>query len=268
MRIFILIALFIVCGAAGYAQKLPNKQEASIWAPTNLEIDGRPREWNDKFQAYNHSTEIYYTIANDDKNIYLTVQAVSPRIIEKIISGGVTLLIKPLTGKNDIEVIYPILPIAIGHTIIRNSGGMTSAHPPIPGAPTYLTDTLYKPSLLPSDSLKGVANLQLIQNANTIGVKGIGEIEDSEISIYNENGIKAASAFDHSGAYTLELALPLKYITIPSDGSRKLKYTIRVNTRMQKGKHFTIVYSRGGDEDADLDTTTDFSGEYTLAKKP
>ena len=52
-----------------HAQKLPNKQEISFQAPTNIKIDGKASEWNNQFLAYNNATDIYYTIANDDKNL-------------------------------------------------------------------------------------------------------------------------------------------------------------------------------------------------------
>jgi len=269
--IFTSLILLIIASTV-CAQKLPNKQENSVYAPVNIKIDGRPREWNNQFNAYNHSTQVFYTLANDDDNLYLTIQAISHRIIEKIISGGISFVINDLAkSKKTVDITYPKLPIPIGYKIILNSGGTTSARPPYPGS-NVVVDTLYKPMPIASDSLKGVANLQLVQNANTIGIKGIQEITDPEISIYNEYGIKAASAFDHSGAYTYELALPLKYIQkymqMTAEGIGKIGYTIKVNTRVQEGKHFRTYYLDGVDIDIDLDTTTDFSGEYTLAKKP
>ena len=45
-----------------YAQKLPKVQANSLIAPDNIRIDGRTNEWNDKYQAYNRHTDIYYTI--------------------------------------------------------------------------------------------------------------------------------------------------------------------------------------------------------------
>ena len=52
----ILSILFAVITFTATAQKLPNVQATSLRAPANIKIDGKATEWNDKFQAYNHST--------------------------------------------------------------------------------------------------------------------------------------------------------------------------------------------------------------------
>jgi len=75
------------------AQNLPNAQQRSLWAPATIKIDGKPTEWNNQFQAYNHATDILYTISNDNDNLYLIIQASKPRIIDKIIDVGVTFII-------------------------------------------------------------------------------------------------------------------------------------------------------------------------------
>ena len=56
------------------AQKLPNVQQASLRAPENVKVDGKPTEWGDKLQAYNKATDVFYTIANDYNNLYLIIQ--------------------------------------------------------------------------------------------------------------------------------------------------------------------------------------------------
>src|ERR1700743_1056296 len=92
-----------------FAQKLPNKQVASIRLPVDVKIDGRTSEWDNKFQAYNHAVEVYYTMANDDKNLYLAIQATYPAIIRKIIDGGINFSIMPLTTKdNTVTITYPV----------------------------------------------------------------------------------------------------------------------------------------------------------------
>jgi len=83
----------------GYAQKLPNKQEASLRAPANIKIDGQATEWNNKYQAYNNATEVFYTIANDDDNLYLIIHARKSRIIEKMMEGGISFTVSPTNKK-------------------------------------------------------------------------------------------------------------------------------------------------------------------------
>ena len=82
-------------------QKLPKIQEKSIYAPQNIQVNGKSSEWNNTFQAYNKAVEIFYTISNDDKNIYLTVMAKQRDVVDKIIRGGLTFTINKETNKKD-----------------------------------------------------------------------------------------------------------------------------------------------------------------------
>ena len=50
-------------------QKLNNIQKDSFYAPTGVRIDGNTAEWEDKYQAFNKATGIYYSIANDSTNL-------------------------------------------------------------------------------------------------------------------------------------------------------------------------------------------------------
>jgi len=81
---------FLLSVSFAYAQKLPSVQPNSLRAPANVKIDGIPTGWGETLQAYNKSTELHYTIANDDENLYLTVQATNPRVIQKLLMTGLT----------------------------------------------------------------------------------------------------------------------------------------------------------------------------------
>src|SRR5476651_1276857 len=85
--------LFILVSFAATAQKLPAVQQISLRTPDNLRIDGKPTEWNNKFQAYNSRTDFYYTIANNDNNLYVIIQTPIPDVIRRIMNGGVSLTI-------------------------------------------------------------------------------------------------------------------------------------------------------------------------------
>src|SRR5476651_452394 len=80
------------------AQKLPTVQIGSLRAPANIKIDGKATEWGNQFQAYNNHVEFYYTLSNDDKNLYLTVQATEKEIVRRIMNGGISLVVNK-TGK-------------------------------------------------------------------------------------------------------------------------------------------------------------------------
>src|SRR5690349_21603114 len=107
----ILIVLSMLVALVVNAQKLPSTQQASLHAPANIKIDGKPTEWN-KFQAYNHNTDIFYTLSNDDEKLYFTVQATDPDVINRIVGGGITLTVQKSTNKKDkskMSITYPII---------------------------------------------------------------------------------------------------------------------------------------------------------------
>ena len=103
----IIIAALIMFPYLTYAQKLPNMQTANVPAPANIKIDGKANEWNNQFQAYNKATSVFYTVANDDDHLYLAIQAADIVIVEKILSGGITINLKRSDKKNSAAAISP-----------------------------------------------------------------------------------------------------------------------------------------------------------------
>jgi hypothetical protein len=66
---YLLFATIVFANAD--AQKLPAIQQSSLRAPAGIKIDGKATDWGAQFQAYNTATELYCTIANDAKRLYL-----------------------------------------------------------------------------------------------------------------------------------------------------------------------------------------------------
>lgn len=244
-------ALLILFAASVIAQKLPGKQEASLRAPADIKIDGKLTEWGSKLQAYNNATEIAYTIANDDDKLYLTIQCKLRDVVDKILRGGISLTVNHIIKKNDpqgVTVSFPALKgedmSAVTNMFARASNQKREAgNGPVPVA--ELNDLLQA-------------------RTKTIGVKGIKDVSDMAISIYNEEGIKAAALFDTGLTYTYELAIPLKYLDLPRDAP--FAYHLKINAPDE-----TPVLHPGGPPPPPMMLTstapTDFWGEYTLAKK-
>ena len=278
MRRLIAVIMVILIGAASTAnaQKLPTVQQTSVWAPSTIKIDGKAIEWGNKFQAYNKTTEVYYTVANDDNKLYLVVQATDETIIRKIVIGGITLTINKTANKNDkngmaisfpkYDKRYPALFL-----ILNNRPELTK-------------DTVK--NRIQSDSSKNEYNKQIAAKFKMIdvrGLKGIASAEDDMISVYNEDGINAAALFDNKIHYTYELAVPLKYLGIDNK-SVKFNYNIKLNGELPSGSQVVdvgrpdLIMFTGSDgknyligkatpENLTLSYPTDFWGEYTLAKK-
>jgi hypothetical protein len=174
------------------AQKLPNVQKESVLAPANVKVDGNANEWNNQFKAYNNGTQVFYTIANDNNNLYLVVQVIKPNIIEKIIQGGITFTIKnSASGKiTPLSVTFPLIPKPKWQEFLKSPN-----------------DTLLK-----VNAVLVKVNNDLDAASKEIKLSGCKDIADSSISVYNDYGIKAAQLFNSSRAWTYELAIPLKYI--------------------------------------------------------
>jgi len=266
---FVFVAIFLIMNFVTNAQKLPNVQKESLRASKEIKIDGKLADWDKGFQAYNKSTSVFYTISNDDDNLYLAIQAKDPTVITKIILGGITLTIDTSDAKknegNNVAITFPIYdkteqPVYLvvdkqqkGEANVDNAG---------------------------SNSIMMEHNKKLTGKLKLIGVKGIDEIQDSIISIYNANGIKAAALFDDQLDYSYELALPLRYLGVTAIRPVKLNYNIKLNgaagsgTNIQslpggRGISWTgadgISYRSGGTPaDYIITFPTDFSSDYNL----
>jgi hypothetical protein len=250
---FLIAFILIAASLSTYAQKLPGKQEVSVRAPVDIKIDGKATEWGDKFQAYNKATDIYYTLSNDDENIYLVVQAKYHDVADKILRGGITLTINHTFAKKDNA------PVAITYPIFSGSGQSDVTN--------MLSRKENEKREANNSGVPAIDDMNKILDARakTIRILGINPITDKEISVYNQEGIKAVSQFDKTLVYTYELAIPLKYLALPGGG---FSYNIKINGPEDVAAPHTTA---GGPPPPPMMTTstvpTDFWGEYTLAKK-
>ncbi len=266
--------VYVMCiGLTARAQKLPNVQEKGVFAPANVKIDGKATEWNKPLQAFNKSTSIYYTIANNADNLYLAVQATNKTIIDKLLGGGLTLLIS-----TDNKMVNPI----------------SITTPILPADKRIIINTKTKSDGTIADSALRDINNALSSGLKQITIKGIPAITEATIPVYNDLGILIAGKFDVNKTYTCELAIPVKYLNNLPTGT--FNYTIKLNAAnfaangaKMNGKEVdpsspalaaivnqiavASVSRAPGNVSADiystieLTSTTDFSGTYTLVKK-
>ena len=253
------------------AQKLPNVQQTSLRLPANVKIDGKTTEWGDKFQAYNTATELFYTIANDDKRLYLVVQTDNQMVLSRIIMGGVTLIVQPSGQKNDKNGAYISFPWFDKNK--RKPLISLRDKKELHGASKEISDYF-------ADSVMKENNKKLTTATKWIITKNIPGV-DSSLSIYNNNGIEAAHAVDAKRAYNCELSIDLKSIGLSLANATKFTYHVIVNGG--PGKLGAVTFSAATDplgnttpaaflEELNksaqiLTSQTDFWGEYTLAKK-
>jgi len=260
--IFGILLLFTL---AVSAQKLPQIQQASIYAPENVKIDGKAIEWSNRFQAYNKANHLFYTIANDDQNLYLVIYTTDHQAINKIYVGGITFSIAPANSRNSAgrsSVTYPI----IGRI---NNGIYLHAH--VDYQKLAKDPSADRKSII---TLIASKNKQFSDDYKELQVKGLKSIDESVISIYNTEGIKAKALFDNELHYTYELAIPLKYMEfISGNNAAKFKFNIKLNGHDREGKNpYPPSRIITGDSKAAMDllyvdNPTNFGGECILAKK-
>ncbi|GAA4085523.1 hypothetical protein [Mucilaginibacter panaciglaebae] len=255
------LVLACICITA-HAQKVTSSQKNSLRAPANIKIDGKLNEWGDKLQAYSGHTQFYYTMSNDDKYLYLTVQAIRQDIIDRITQGGITLTINRSGKKKDsesIQVTYPVTDSYLG----INVKDAPQAKPGDNAAVAAL------------DSFIAATNTYIQQKTKMIKVIGI-KGADSLISVYNLDGIKAACAIDHQLRFNYEAAISLKDLGLNIQNPIKFAYQVMINERgsnmitkfSSDGVHKSITVFLIAPDNPNLggQAATDFWGEYTLAK--
>lgn len=269
---FKLLLPALLLTVAANAQKLPKIQTASVMAPAVVKVDGKTTEWNNKFQAFNRTTEVYYTLANSATKLYLVVQSNEKRIIRKIISNGVTLTIN--TGAVDQKDGFAVTFPAYAKT--ERAPGYNLDNPYL-----EVKDTVQNNKM--ADSTLAVFNADLSSRLKIIGVVGDpNAAPDSTLSVFNTEGYKAAGHFEHRDkafVFTYELAIPLSAIKFAADKPATFKYTLQVNgiqgdvqidgnNRMSyiAGDGSRVYVGYAGPNNLGFANPTNFSGEYTLAK--
>ena len=269
--VIVVMALFNVFTVT--AQKLPTVQQGSLRAPVDMKIDGIATEWDNKFQAYSKATQLFYTMANNDDQLYLTIKAADPTTIIRILTHGITLSVDNGSKNPPVSITFPLIK--------RNDLGDVKSGVRKKGANVTIVDSAR--ALRRADSVARAWNNQVILKANAIKVTGIKDMGDT-ISVY-DNDIKAMMRFDNKKDCTYELALPLKYLAPEILNSGLLKYHITINGA-DPAKGVNVQLSADGraiersspgnvsvvmvvpPEQIALEFPTDFKGEYTLAKKP
>jgi hypothetical protein len=258
--------LFLMISITARAQRLPNVQKDALRAPANVKIDGKATEWG-QYQAYNKATVVYYSIANDNENLYLLVKAEKANMIKKSIMAGITLIVNRSAKKNDtlgqVSITFPLIPrkeqfkinedVDKMHRDVKDTASMSRR----------------------ADTLMRLANKDIDATSKMIFIKGVKDIADTLLSIYNEENVQAASRFDNKMNYIYELSVPLKYLGFSMDKRGPFAYHVKLNgasSRFVYEGSFSVRYVNGqqivsGNQiNQDWVNTTDFWGEYTLTK--
>lgn len=274
MKLFYAFFLIMLLGnLCSSAQKLPDIQNGSISAPKTLRIDGRNLEWNN-FSADNKRTGVFYTIANDEKNLYIALRAATSETITKIFAGGISISINTKGKKREEEAFTITYPL-----IARNNANRLGAGAGNRQGQQGMRMNRNDQTEAQRDSLAYEQRKTQLAAIKEIKVKGFTQIPDSLISIYNEYGIKAVAKMDDQKAYFCEIAIPLTLLGINIDDKKEIAYQIKLNGR--QGGNFAVRPNAGGfgggnnrggfggngnAAQQDLMVATDFWGKYIVQK--
>jgi len=259
----LILSGLLIAGIAS-AQKLPQTQITALWTPQNLKIDGLPNEWG-TFQAYNKTTNIFYALSNDDKNLYLAVQATDPVIINKITSSGITFTVEK--KNSDQSVTFPAYD--------KENRAVFDIMMNAPKANS--TD---KNAMLRIDTFVRSHNALRDQHQKIIRLAH--NDQENDISVFNDEGIKVSARIDNRLTYTQEFAIPLKYLGV--NAGESFNYIVQLNGQIPKGattpdtgRPDIITYTgadgqsymvgRATPENLTLAYPTNFKAKYTLATK-
>jgi len=171
------------------------------WANNPVVADGFLSDWPDSLSLFNEATNLYYSLANDDKNVYLALRSASKQDLTKILAGGISFSANIEGKKKDPPtVIFPVLDRTPGKN--RN----TKEQPEV--------DERQK---------------QILSRIKDIKVTGFKEIIDGGISLQNTYGIRAAASFDKDNNLIQEIIIPLSLLNLSTANAGEVTYSIKVN---------------------------------------
>jgi hypothetical protein len=251
-----LLLFAIIAFANTYAQKLPKVQQTSLQAPANMKIDGKATEWEGKFQAYNPGSRVFYTLSNDGENLYLIACMEEKNGNFKAVGAGITLTIQPktATAKKNKDAVIITFPTK------EKIENREKIHDNVYWAYSIKDDKRKR------DSIRLIANKLMVSAFKQIQVAGLMDVDEPSIPVYNAQGIRVAAQVNEEVQYVYELAIPLKYLHDFIDSAGKLNYSLKVNAPAESGGLMVKDASKLGPDALFQLYSTDFSGEYTLAK--
>lgn len=225
--------LLAMCSTAVFAQeaKLKDVQAGSVWAPAGTKTDAKLSEWNDSFQAFNKSTKLYYTVANDAKFVYLVIKSTDATATNKVMMGGITVTVNT-DGKKKTENAYSLTYPVVARPAFGQrgaGGGMMGGGPGGPGGAGGMRSMMASMEGGKPDSTVIAMRRQSLVAAKEIKVSGFKDIPDSLISLYNEYSVKVAANYDNDGNFLYEMAIPIKLMGLTPESTQELAYNVKLN---------------------------------------
>ena len=113
------ISTFLAIPVQGWSQK---KAELinTRWAEKPVQVDGFITDWKDSLDLYNEETKLYYSLSNDNENIYLAIKNNSQEGLTKILARGISFSANYESNKKTPPTVtFPILDRTPGKKVIE-----------------------------------------------------------------------------------------------------------------------------------------------------
>lgn len=205
----LIMPLITVCKA--YTQtKLPNQ----YLTPPIVKIDGKLNEWKDGKLIYVKNMNIFYMMTNDDENLYLIIKSKNSTNNLKINGGGISFIVSRPNNKNACIVTFPVVD--------KEQLKKQMISQKVQNEKSGKKDVAVNP--LAAASLKK----QAVAAMKEIKVSGFKEIQDTLISIYNDNRIRAAIDYDDEDL-GYEMSIPLKLLGLSTAKESSFFFKIAIN---------------------------------------
>ena len=273
----ILLTLSFIMPSICAGQSLPSIQEKSLRIPVGMKIDGKAAEFNNTFQAYNKTTYLYYTLSNDDDNLYLVIQSKNVGINHKIFHSGITFTVNPYGSKNEKEgmaVTFPAITESYRTALRKPIAGLALGRNEDSTPKNEKGAKPARETASQADSMVGLRHKVYLTYAKEIGIANIQEINTPTISIYNDKDISTKITVGDNNVLTYELSVPLRYFKLSTSTAGDIAYQITLNdySALYKGTRPPRLIIQGdprglgGIDIRLLDSRLDFWGSYKLAK--
>lgn len=202
------------------AQSAPGTGKLSR-PPAQVIVDGDLKDWGDSLRYYNEEKKLYYTLANDQENLYLAVRFNDRTEQERVVRAGLTLGINTKGKKKDVYSIT--FPVADASSMEDMKSRMSEMQDQMANGPG------------PADR-EEMRRARLTKLRN-IKVTGFKDVENEIITTSNTYGFKTALDYDADGNLVYEAAIPLKFFDANDIAKSEWAFDIKINglTRPSSG---------------------------------
>jgi hypothetical protein len=101
LPVFVLMVLMITGCSSSKNSQQSGIAESTHWQRDSFVIDGSDSGWTKPLAYYDEKQGLYYSVSNDDRNVYITASTQNDATIIRILRGGMTLYINSHGTKDE-----------------------------------------------------------------------------------------------------------------------------------------------------------------------